>query len=645
MKKIILLSLMGLPLLVFGQHKEPKIPFGDIVTIPNSAVQMDVIHGPTQVGLNHSANLKYKAQPYSFVELGTTWYDLQTNHSVGTRIVLHSDGTISAVWTTSSNAATGFPLRGAGYNYNNGTNWNTSTNMAIENPATRTGWPSIGLLGNGAEYILAHDATSGGFAFSTNGSKGSSSWTTTGPVLDDTTVVGEERAPIWNRSTSSGNYIHVVAAYTSSGDNEDSTIIDGVINPNTYSRSSDNGQTWDKYLTMLPGYDSSRAVSGGGDNYAITSRDSVVAIVMGGYGEAMTLWKSMDNGDNFTMIDIDGFQYPGTSREQWWGDTLDGNGGSIDVIIDHNEDVHVFWSYMRYLRTLFDGDTAVTYFPGTSGISYWKEGNSSPVLIAGAMDRDGSGTLDITAQTIRGLDDGQFPDAGWLGVAAYNTNGISAFPSAAIADNGDIFLVYSAPSEHAVHWQNTNYRDVLVVFSEDNGSTWSGIQNLTQSDFTEDVFASVAERADGNLHMVWQRDDIPGTNLQSNNTAQGNHPAVNNQIMYAAIPTSAITDGDIGPHTTGQDDLNKAAEIFFVSQSYPNPNEGSAEATIFLLNGSELNLEITNMYGQVMNSGSIGYYNGGNHVISMELDNLAPGMYFYTISTGEHSMTRKMQVQ
>ena len=636
---------MGLPLLVFGQNANLKTNLWDVMDLPHSTIQLDVADGPAQVS-HTTSNMKYKAQNYTFDTIGRTWYDLQTNHGVGTRIVLHDDGTISAVWTTSSNAATGFPLRGAGYNHYNGTDWNAVTNTAIENPVSRTGWPSLGVLGNGSEYILAHDADEGGFILSTNTSVGSNSWSSTGPVLDDTTVANEERAPIWNRSTASGDYLHVIAAYTPSGDNEDSTRKNGVLNPNTYSRSSDNGQTWDTYLTMLPGYDSSRAVAGGGDTYAITSRDSVVAIVMGGYGEAVTLWKSTDNGNNFTMIDVDGFQYPGTSRSQWLNDTIDGNDGSFDVIIDANEDVHLFWGYMRYLRRVENGDTSVFFFPGTSGIVYWKEGNAAPQIIAGALDRDGSGQLEITTQTVNSVDENdQFPDASWLGVSRYNSNGISTFPSVSIDNNGDMFLVYSAPSEHAVHWQNTNYRDVLVTYSDDDGATWADPQNITQSDFTEDVFASVAEQANGTLHLVWQRDDIPGTNLQNNNPAQGNHPAVNNYIMYGAIPTSEIKSGNIGPHTTGKEELDRAAEIFFVSQSYPNPNNGSAQTTIFLLNGAELTLEITNMYGQVINSGSLGFYNAGNHKIELDAENLSPGMYFYTISSGEHSMTRKMQVQ
>jgi hypothetical protein len=50
-------------------------------------------------------------------QIGKTFYDLQSNVSVGNRIVRHSDGTVSAVWIESCAAgAPSFSTRGTGYN-------------------------------------------------------------------------------------------------------------------------------------------------------------------------------------------------------------------------------------------------------------------------------------------------------------------------------------------------------------------------------------------------------------------------------------------------------------------------------------------------------------------------------------------------
>ena len=61
--------------------------------------------------------------------IGTTMYDLQTNASVCNRVVLNSDNTISATWTMSHDSdPTSSPNRGTGYNYFDGTAFETYKN-------------------------------------------------------------------------------------------------------------------------------------------------------------------------------------------------------------------------------------------------------------------------------------------------------------------------------------------------------------------------------------------------------------------------------------------------------------------------------------------------------------------------------------
>ncbi|MEY3859724.1 MAG: hypothetical protein RIS50_5 [Bacteroidota bacterium] len=48
---------------------------------------------------------------------GSTYYDLQTNFAMPHRLALHSNGAISAAWTTANSDAAGFATRGSGYNF------------------------------------------------------------------------------------------------------------------------------------------------------------------------------------------------------------------------------------------------------------------------------------------------------------------------------------------------------------------------------------------------------------------------------------------------------------------------------------------------------------------------------------------------
>lgn len=645
MKKLLLIGLVSVPAFIYAQTQVFKSNLNDIAVRGDHLKSIDAASNNTNKHASSSKQQLYKAQLYDFIQIGQTAYDLQTNHSVGTRIILHSDGTISAVWTTSSDQNNNqFPNRGSGYNYFDGSDWGSIVTARIEGSTMRTGWPSIGMLGNGSEYVLSHEATLGGLGFNTNGSKGSNSWNTAGPILDDSTKLGVDRAPIWNRSATLGDNMYVLQCYTSSGNNEE-LVKSGVITPVVYSRSKDNGASWTEKLVLLPGYDSTLYVRGTADAYDIAAKDSVVAIAIGGFAEPVTLWKSVDYGDTYTKINVDNFQFPGTSQSQWFKDTVDGNDGALDVLIDNDNNVHVFWGNCRYVRDISNGDTGVFFFPGTASLSHWREGMSEPQICGGVIDRNFSGLLEVTNETVTGLDANSQVPSTVLTSARYNTNCLATFPSAGIAANGDIYLAYSAVSEETFSFLNANFRDVLMTFSEDNGDTWAAPQNITQDDFNEHVFASIATTVDDYVHMVWQMDDIPGTNLQNNDANASNHLITENKILYAAIPVSELKSNNIGPHTIGVEPIQKAAEIFVVSQSYPNPTDGNAEVVVYLMSGSDITVEITDMYGKVVNSGSIGFLNAGNHIINLDASELAAGMYLYTISTADHSVTRKMQVK
>lgn len=642
MKKLLLFGLMSIPAFLFAQSsKELRSTVSDYMVDGRNDVQVDPnkeLSGP----IKQSSTPKYKAQPYDFIQIGQTYYDLQTNHSVGTRIILHDDGTISAVWTTSNDQNNdNFPNRGTGYNYYDNSDWMSVVSSRLE--TVRTGWPSIGMLGNGSEYILAHDAADGGYAFSVNGSKGSTSWNTVTPILDDESDFGVDRAPIWNRSASLGDNLFVLSCYTISGGNDTATT-NGIETPVTFSRSIDNGQNWVDEHIMLPGYTDDLYTRGTADAYAITAKDSVVAIVIGGYADPITLWKSTDYGASFTLIPVDNFPFPGKNKGGWFQDTVDGNDGSLDVILDGDLNAHVFWGGCRYTRDVQNGDTSEFFFPGTAFIGYWKEGMSEPTACAFALDRNGNGVLDITSETVAGLTATGGIPSNVLTAARYNTNCILHAPSASIGPDGNIYVVYSSPSEETFSFLNANYRDVCIVYSEDNGDNWASPQNITQDDWNEHTFACAAEVADDYVHIIWQKDDIPGTNLQNNSSSASNHLVTDNQILYAAIPTSAITSDLIGPHTASVGEIDKAAKVFVVGQSYPNPTEGSAEVVIYLMNGSDVELTITDMFGKVVNQGSLGFMNAGNHIVDIDASNLSSGMYFYTLSTEDHSITKKMQV-
>jgi hypothetical protein len=648
MKKTVLTILLSLPFLLFAQSvKTYLVNDGKEAAQPATAVKAIDAQSPIGEALPASAYTPKakKTVNYSFVELGTTYYDLQTNSSPGRRIILRSDGSVSAVWTTSPDAGTGYPGRGSGYNYSDGTSFLPSRGQKIES-AGRSGWPSIMDLDNGKERIIAHETNTGGFLVSTNDAKGSTAFTTGSAILDDETEVNVNRVPIWSRSVASNGKIHLICNYWSSTtENVPVVIRNGVSSPTTYSRMDQDG-TIEVAHMMLPGYDSTLYETGGGDSYAIDAKGNTVAIVTGGLGDPVSLWKSTDNGTTWTYTDVDSVKYRGSRRYQEMfltGDTMDTNDGSLDVMIDASNKVHVFYGGSRVLET----DTTVdgnSFFPGTARMMHWKEGDAAPRVCGNMIDRDGDNALTISPETTSTLDANGNLTGTLLSATRTGNTSLVTMPTASSDANGNLFVAYSAPSEFDLHFLNANFRDILVSYSTDGGETWNGPQNITQAQQLEDNFPCVAKTSNEFLHLVWQQDATPGTNLQNHSASAGTHPVDVNRMMYAAVPIADILGDVLGQNLLSTEDVDKKAEVFVVSQNQPNPFTGSADVIIYLRKNSNVNLTITDVLGNVVNRGNLGALNAGNHTVSIDASALSSGMYFYTLSTGDHSVTKKMQV-
>jgi len=255
MKKPLLLALGLLPALAFAQIQgesnfvQPS-PEQNQAVPAEKKVLTDV--SPTMNPNNPAYYAANKRNPdgINFIQVGRTFYDLQTNASIGRRIYLHNDGTVSVTGTTDPEGNSGFALRGSGYNYHNGTDFiRSGENNGSRVDNFRAGWPSIGILPSGQEYIIAHDATNGGFRVSKNDSKGSENWTTGPAILQ----WPDGQRPIWNRAANNGNTIHLICNFADSSAPGDPRVIsrNGVRGPMMYSRSKDAGVTWDKENTSV----------------------------------------------------------------------------------------------------------------------------------------------------------------------------------------------------------------------------------------------------------------------------------------------------------------------------------------------------------------------------------------------------------
>jgi len=442
------------------------------------------------------------------VEIGETKYDLQSNSAIQWRLINHENGTLSASWTYSNSNS--WATRGTGYNYFNGTTWGTAPTSEIE--TVRTGWPSMISTTNGSELFIAHNTADDVLRMSKRGSVGSGTWVQEN--LD--TLSGQ----VWNRATSTGNYVHMVAMTLP--DALGGSSYGGMDGAFLYSRSSNAGASWDIVDYQIPGTDSSYFDGFDGDSYAIDADGDNVAIAVAGLGRGVQLFKSTNAGQNWTKTDVllsdIWFTEASTFVDTSLADRLYTSDGNVAVLLDDNGDAHVWFGAM-YIANADLTDGLISYYPGTNSIDYWNENfdGPTPISLAGALDVDGDGQLSLLGANVGDV------------TGQYRFSGLASMPHAGIASDGCMYLAYSAIREDLDNFSQ-HYRHTYVMSSCDYGCSWSfpiDVTGASSNNFAECVYASMARNVDDDIHMIYMSDEEPGI------AVSGDEDAVDdNSIIY-----------------------------------------------------------------------------------------------------------------
>jgi hypothetical protein len=631
------------------------------------------------------------------VIIGATYYDLQTNNSIPTRILNNSDGSLSATWTTSNEDNTSWANRGMAYHQRINGVWTKlpayadASNVERIEPV-RTGFGSIGRVSGVGDIIIAHQTAIDALQISRNVNLDGENWIfqeeTAQPLLWPRLAVGGQ----------DGKTVHSIAVTVPTGGTFTGSPYQGMNGALIYNRSTNGGQTFDQVMRLLPGVDSLNFDGFGGDSYAIDAKGNTVAIVAGNTTSKVTLWKSDDNGQNWTnrtvnpfpeqftpwtnnyITDLDGdgdvdsigvtFSYDTTivinydttlvidttqifppapdtvvtissidtivvsTPLTWELERIQSNDGTFSVLIDNNDVVHVWFGNM-FMSDDDATDESTNYYPGTNGIMYWNESFAAdelPVQIAGAMDDNGSGELEVNISFT-----GVTPN-----VTPYGA-GLSSFVSSGIDDDGTIYLSYVATKEgdayvYAASSTNPSLRHIYVTKSSDGGATWSepvdvvGREDLFFDQFAEYAFPSIARRVDNNIHMVYQRDFIPGSAVTIANANV--HEYGSNDIVYYGL-SKGLTD--VG--------ITKVEKNVLALNLVPNPANETATLSFDVATAGNVNVTVTNILGQnilnVANTNAL----PGKQSIAINTADLANGIYIVNVINGNNKSSKKLVVK
>jgi hypothetical protein len=540
---------------------------------------------------------------------------------------VYDDGTIGATWTIGMNPSA-FADRGTGYNYFDGTSWQPWSTARIE--SQRTGWPSYAPFGVNGEIIVAHysGTSSGvkGLVFSKRTNKEIGDW-----AFFDFHSPEPAAEYLWPRITTSGvdhSIIHVLALTMPVANG--GIVYHGLNGALLYSRSTDGGETWDIHHQILPGMDSTQYNGFTGDCYALAEpKDNIVAFVVGSNKTDMFLMKSTDHGQTFEKTIIWDNPYDTILP----ADTLYCVDGSMAVAVDAVGKVHVVFG----ITSLYY-DTQWHLNREVDGIGYWNEDRETFSSNLNALNPSGgSGSEMVPDYNLIGWTQ----DINGDGVITYNpynsfgyctSFSVSSMVQLVIDDQNRLFLVFTSVTETYDNGID-NYRRLWSRSSLDGGETWGKFYHFFANDnstvFNEYAFPSCAVRSDEYIHLLAMIDIEPGIyNCPSENFDE-------NRFQYIKV----LKDEIVG---INQDRENTGFQVY---QNSPNPFSQTTTVKVIIEKPAQITLEVLNLLGQkVLQTQTLIGKQGVNH-ITIEKNSLPPGIYFYTVQSGEQTITKKMIIE
>ncbi|MCP4633201.1 MAG: T9SS type A sorting domain-containing protein [candidate division Zixibacteria bacterium] len=108
------------------------------------------------------------------------------------------------------------------------------------------------------------------------------------------------------------------------------------------------------------------------------------------------------------------------------------------------------------------------------------------------------------------------------------------------------------------------------------------------------------------------------------------------EILYAFDPEAPITGVD-------EDDENQNIPFTFnLDQNYPNPFNANTAISYTIPGTSEVKLDVYNLLGRKVQTLVNKRQTAGEHKVTWNAGDFSSGIYFYKLTTGDNSLTRKM---
>jgi hypothetical protein len=143
------------------------------------------------------------------------------------------------------------------------------------------------------------------------------------------------------------------------------------------------------------------------------------------------------------------------------------------------------------------------------------------------------------------------------------------------------------------------------------------------------------------VEIAWY-DTYPTDNASNFNGCWGVYMFPSGKIIASDRQTGLYVIKTDSVLTGGNNNNNNIPKNYTLKQNYPNPFNPVTKIEYSLPQNSYITLKVYNILGKEVATLADKYERAGNHVVTYDAANLASGIYFYTLKSGDFTQTKKM---
>ena len=593
-------------------------------------------------------------------------YDRQSQGISYPMAKVHNDGFIGATWTNDDNPrfdGSGTPNRGVAYTYSKdgGVTWNEPDLRAGKIPLY---WPSYAQWGNKGEAILARSYDTyvyenegeniqilDGLVLMTRETRGEGKWTLVALPYPEGITPDFDHYMAWARMTTSGShnqYIHIITPIKLLDGEE----YEGYEDPLFYYRTQDGGATWDIEAELVPtmiGATDWEKEASYFDSFTFAVQGDVVACAFMRLGFHAFVAKTLDNGTTWTSTKFFHASARWYSHPDEYSDTCYIPTFGC-VALDNDAKIHVAFGNRMAQNTEEEGYLSLWQGWGTSFLSYWNEDmdplsgddytleKMDDLMFEHFIDENQSGEklyiksttpewpiIGFFVPTIDGQNFTLPDDYGWI-QNSYGRAGIFSFPQMAFDGGNKLHLIYlgilDGGSDGDCWLRHPYYTTRGTDGTLEETAYLVNTINLIDREFAYPTLAGLRE---DKLYMMAQVDAYAGVAENYAGEAADHDPVINSFYFF---------------YIKGIDPIIPAVHEVSTPLTFNvKPNPASGQVVIDGFEGKG-NVTVYNMLGQ-----AVYHVENVENTKVIPLNDMAAGVYFVTLRSGNATATQKLIVQ